>query len=451
MHLRKFEFEHVKTFEHLVWELPSSCEDGAGWHVIIGDNAAGKSSLLRAIALALVGPREAFGLRYDFGELVRAEQAQARIQLLISRDPEHDIYAGGGRPPSSTQLTFGVTLKPGDLGRSQIQPLPQLKPDPQRHIWGDGRGWFNASFGPMRRFSGGDKEHDRIYIAQPRLAAHLTLFGEDVALTEIGRWLEKLRFQQLEQPDAPQLLDHLRAFINQAGLLPNHTRLDAISSEGVFFTDSQGYRVRMEHLSDGFRSILCLAFELIRQLTLIMPQPAQLFRACDDGKIVVDASGVILIDEIDAHLHPSWQQRVGWWFREHFPKLQFIVTTHSPLVCHAADQGSVFKLPSPGTGDAPRFLEGEELKRLLYGNILDAYGTESFGEIKLSPPAERWSDELAKLNLIEAQGPLTPAQQLQRQELLERLPHSLTTRALETSSLDDKLDQLLASLAPAQP
>ena len=51
------------------------------------------------------------------------------------------------------------------------------------------------------------------------------------------------------------------------------------------------------------------------------------------------APGVVLIDEVDAHLHPTWQRRIGLWFREHFPKLQFIVSTHSPLICQAATVG----------------------------------------------------------------------------------------------------------------
>ena len=47
--------------------------------------------------------------------------------------------------------------------------------------------------------------------------------------------------------------------------------------------------------------------------------------------------GVILIDEIDAHLHPAWQKRIGFWLKAHFPNIQFIVTTHSPFICQAAD------------------------------------------------------------------------------------------------------------------
>lgn len=55
----------------------------------------------------------------------------------------------------------------------------------------------------------------------------------------------------------------------------------------------------------------------------------QAFPNLDDP---TQASGVVLIDELDIHLHPSWQRQIAGWLREVFPNLQFFVATHSPLV-----------------------------------------------------------------------------------------------------------------------
>src|SRR5712671_2638426 len=120
------------------------------------------------------------------------------------------------------------------------------------------------------------------------------------------------------------------------------------------------------------------------------------------------APGVVLIDEVDAHLHPTWQRRIGLWLREHFPKMQFIVTTHSPLICQAADVGTVWRLPQPGTNETGRMLAGVELDRLLYGNVLDAYSTEAFGEdINRSEESKKKLHRLAELNYKELHGQLT--------------------------------------------
>ncbi len=93
----------------------------------------------------------------------------------------------------------------------------------------------------------------------------------------------------------------------------------------------------------------------------------------------IDLPGVVLVDEIDTHLHPTWQRQIGLWFCQYFPKLQFIVTTHSPLVCQAAEYGTVWRLPAPGSDLTGGRVEGIEFQRLVYGNILEALDTDLFG------------------------------------------------------------------------
>src|SRR5262249_27999345 len=135
-----------------------------------------------------------------------------------------------------------------------------------------------------------------------------------------------------------------------------------------------GFEIPIEDLSDGYRAILSLTFDLIRHMANAFGYD-KVFDPNDPT--VVLPGGIVLIDEIDVHLHPTWQRTVGLWFKKHFPNVQFIVTTHSPLVCQAAD--SVFYLPSPGSDEEPRMLDQDDLDRLRYGNVLDAYGTGVFG------------------------------------------------------------------------
>jgi hypothetical protein len=181
----------------------------------------------------------------------------------------------------------------------------------------------------------------------------------------------------------------------------------------------------VEDLSDGYRSILSMTFELIRQISRIY-DPSDIFDPHDPTKII--APGVVLIDEADAHLHPSWQRRVGLWFREHFPKLQFIVTTHSPLICQAARVGTVFRLPKPGSNEKGTMVTGEVLDRLLHGNVLDAYSTEMFGEgVTRSEESKKRLQRLAELNRKELRGELTAAEKREQQELRATLPTSAHT------------------------
>jgi energy-coupling factor transporter ATP-binding protein EcfA2 len=391
MYLRKLELQNIKMFEHLVWDLPEDIAS-AGWHVVIGDNASGKTTVLRCFSMSMIEPINLSELPFPL--------------LMYRRHVESDTFVGYvfGTDPSSGGRLY--------LGRND---------DLTWHDWNltERPDFFAASFGALRRFSGRDALLDRLIEHRPQLSSHLSLFLEDAALTEIAPWLETLQFEKLERGGEHPLLDDIVAFVNQPGLLPHEVTLDSIGSKGVFFKDGEA-KVPLMELSDGFRSVLCLALEVLRQMTLHYDEDAIFERRGDE--VLVKAPGVVLIDEVDAHLHPTWQQEIGFWLTRYFPAIQFIVTTHSPLVCQAAAAGSVFRLPRPRSGQEAAFLEGVALQRLLHGNVLDAYGTEAFGRITRSPQSKQWSERLAQLNMLALDGELTDAQQTERETLRARLP-----------------------------
>ena len=274
--------------------------------------------------------------------------------------------------------------------------------------------------GPFRRFTGGDKELEKLYTSQPNLARHLSVFGEAVALTEGLAWLQSLKFKQLEGSEGGALLAPIIEFINQPGFLPNGVRIRDVTSKGVEFIDANGFAVPVEELSDGYRSVLSMTFELVRQMSL---------RSGDHSPFSADGTtirerGVVVIDEIDAHLHPSWQRAIGVWLCKHFPNVQFIVSTHSPLICQAAEGGTVFRLPQPGVPeDRGEMVTGVALQRLIYGNVLDAYGTGVFGEgVTRSDSGQEKLEQLAELNTRELLGSLTEDEKRTQEELRSILP-----------------------------
>jgi hypothetical protein len=205
---------------------------------------------------------------------------------------------------------------------------------------------------------------------------------------------------------------------------------EEITSSSVLFVDGNGMQVRLEDLSDGYRSILSMTFELIRQLALAYG-PERVFDPQDPTRVA--CPGVVLIDEIDIHLHPTWQRQIGLFLRQHFPKIQFIVTTHSPLICQAADAGTVFRLPRPGESGGG-MVRGSQLRRLLYGDVLDAYGTEVFGrDIGRSDTAKEGRRRLAQLNVKEIREGLTDAERREQERLRGQMP----TAALDQEAKDD--------------
>ena len=264
---------------------------------------------------------------------------------------------------------------------------------------------------------------DRLYLTHPRLAPHLSAFGENVALGESLHWLRNLQIKRLEgDEEAAEILDVVTSFIDDAELLPHGVRMAGITSEHVEVLDGRRVKVSIEEMSDGYRAILSLAFELMRIMFSTFRTAAAL-DAINSVTGTISLPGVVAIDEVDAHLHPAWQQHIGDWFVERFPETQFFVTTHSPIICRAARHGSVWLLPSPNSEDRPRRVVGHDLRRLLDGNILEAYGTELFGEeVTRSEQSRAMLEKLALLNRKRLKSRLSGSEESDLEQLRATMP-----------------------------
>lgn len=447
MYIESIEIKNIRAIDSLKMRF----EKPAGWHVVIGDNGTGKSSVVRAIALALIGPEKALALRLSWEDWLTAQQKTGSIKLQVAANPDWDRTVDTKKASvkaSPTPVTIELDFKRNQAssisegfgdGFSKPGPMVSLSSNidsakfrkPRKEIWSDYAGWFSTAYGPFRRFTGGNPEWNKVFYSSPKVGAHLSAFGEDVALTEALEWLRELDYQRLKQQEAAdetseagRTLEYLKRFINESGLLPHDAKLDRIEAEGPIFLDGNGNRVAVTQMSDGYRSILSLTFELIRQLVRVYG-PEAVFWQLKKDKLEIGLPGVVVIDEIDAHLHPTWQTRIGQWFVKYFPSIQFIVTTHSPLICRAAANGSIYRLAAPGSDQKSGEITGIERKRLVYGNILDAYGTEAFGEnVSRSPESTEKMQELASLNLKSIMGEITLAEEDKLQELRQTLPTS---------------------------
>lgn len=427
MYIRRLAIENVRAISEFTLRLAPS--EACGWHVILGANGAGKSSVVRSLALALAGPKEAVALRQTWTTWQRHGASPGKIILQVEAGPK-DVFTGTGRRASIIDATLEFSPIESSIGGPRLELKATTgRQSAARSIWGTNAGWFSASFGPFRRFTGGDQAFDRLFFSNPRLASHLSAFGEDVALTEGLRWLRELRVKQLEDhAEDGQLLDGLIQFLNNSDLLPHGAKVSEVRSEEVVITDAAGMRVAVEQMSDGYRSLLSMIFEILRQMTKAYGVPETL-AAFDIKAGVVRLPGVVAIDEVDAHLHPSWQKEIGPWFTRCFPMVQFIVTTHSPIICRNAN--SVWRLPEPGTDELAKRIEGVELNRLIHGSILDAYGTEFFGrDVARSDDSKELLLELAQLNRMALRGNLSPAKLQRLNELRSMLP----TRASDLSA-----------------
>ncbi|KYF81510.1 hypothetical protein BE11_35600 [Sorangium cellulosum] len=317
MYLRRINVERVRSITSIQWELPRS-ERGPGWHVILGENGAGKSSFLRAAALSLLGPDASGALRQPWSEWVRRDATSARVEARLSYEvTSHGPHAHPpGLHPAAGQ--DGSDIR-SDLSLDLILELAQAgtetkiveQTEAARALVRRAAGAFSAAYGPFRRFSDGDPAYEKMFVDQPRVARHISLFDSRIALTESLAWLRELRFKQLDNKPEGALLEPFKKFASDAGppfFLPHGAHLADVSSDGVTFVDGNGFDIPVEDLSDGYRAVLSLTFDLLRHMAAVFGHE----RVFDpEDPTVVLPGGVVLIDEIDAHLHPSWQRQKG--------------------------------------------------------------------------------------------------------------------------------------------
>jgi predicted ATP-dependent endonuclease of OLD family len=170
-------------------------------------------------------------------------------------------------------------------------------------------------------------------------------------------------------------------------------------------------------MSDGYRSLIALIVDILRHMIKCFGVQG-LAEKVEGGYYQCTRSGVVLIDEIDAHLHPEWQREIGFWLKKHFPKVQFIVTTHSPFVCQAADKRGIIVLPEPGSGAHARVLTDEEHRQIVGSRTDKILLSPAFGlENTRSESAVIARAETAKFRAKKKVKPLTKEERERESQL----------------------------------
>lgn len=375
MYLKQLKISGIKCFDEVTLELPVEGGSYGGWNVLLGANATGKSTLLQAMGIALVGPNAWSQLLTPKGWVRRDARESGAIDAVITKGPE-DLADRAQKGPFSPHIvvvpdkTIEINGTPYDtpqfvLGGAEKNQI-------LRSVYAAKKpGWFACGYGPFRRLSGSNVRVTGS--SNPRQLRMVSLFDESVALVQCEPWLLELH-HKANDPDRrgreryQVALEQLKQIINS--LLPSQVRIDRVDSTGVYFVTASATPIALSDLSDGYRSFLALVIDMLLRIFEEHEEHAGDSRG-DPWRFVdgaVQVEGVVLVDEIDAHLHPTWQRRIGQMLRSVFPRVQFIVSTHSPFVAQAATPGGLFLLrtreavgvnvkESPGAMDAVRVFQ----------------------------------------------------------------------------------------------
>lgn len=286
--IARVEIENFKSIDLLSFEVQSTGPhgDSASALMLLADNAAGKTTALQAIALALMGPDRASQLVLDRSSLIRNGSTDRWGQIQ--------------KAPARAKVTF----QSGEASEIILNPFSlEFSGTGQ---WGDGL----MAYGAHRLL---DERKRRGSSATARVAS---LFNSRATIPHPDYWLASTK--QFD-PVARALADVL--------VLQEDDRLMRDEDGGVF-VQTFGQPTPIDVLSDGYRSVLAIAVDSMRWLL------------ADWGDLET-ARGIVLIDEVDAHLHPRWKLQIMTALRTAMPQVQFIVTTHDPLCLRGMGRGEV--------------------------------------------------------------------------------------------------------------
>ncbi len=435
MYIRKVAIENIRCFgagEQKV-ELELQRPDGsyAGWTVVAGRNGAGKTTFLKAIALAVAGPTAAKNLETSFAGWIRKDAPWGYMGVEIEYDPFFDGFTGAGMTPRKDG-TFWAEV---GLERQEGGPEPRVGAhDPNNRLKHAGRGpwaenpkgWFIAGYGPFRRLSGHAADSIRLMVGPSHLARLVSLFREDSSLSECVVWLRDVAFRRAEgRPGAQELEDAVIKLLND-GLLPGEMKIHHIDSDGLW-TERDGVILPLQDLSDGYRTVIALVLDIVKQLHgcygkfEVKEFPETELQ--DGVRAAFLYGGVVLIDEMDIHLHVSWQQRIGFWLKNHFPNIQFIVTSHSPFICQAADPNGLIRLPAPESNERATHVSPELFKVIVNGGADEAAMSALFGlERPHSDESEALRRRVAELEAKLIRDRIAPEEEAELERLKQEFP-----------------------------
>ena len=411
MFLERIHIENVRAIAGLELDLDSH---NRRWTLLLGENGTGKSTILRCIALLLCG-RDALPelLGRDPSNWIRSGQTSARIHGTIATEQ-------GAKREVHLELRRGETIS-GTLDRN-AKPLAPLE-DALAHT---ARSYFLTGYGASRRLGRAGIRGDE----QRSIRAGMvrTLFDADATLRPLASWAMDLHYVRGES-----FLQLIRSAL--AELLPDVTFRDIDKTRKTLIFDTVDGPVSLDDLSDGYQNVAAWIGDLLYRTTA----------AFDDYSNPLATRGLLLIDEVDLHLHVKWQRRLRRFLGDKLPNFQIVATTHSPMTAQQAGTGEVHVLARATPQAMPELRDYDVAPdRLgLHQLIEPFFGVETVDSARIANLKNQY-------RALKAEKPQSAATRRQLESLREQLADAPTwNNGKEARAQTDALGSIQALLEKA--
>ena len=324
-----------------------------GFNLIVGENGCGKTSVLDALAVAsgswLLGLSrysKYCTARSIYPEEVRLEALETDKRIRYERYYPVSVKAEG--VVDGGVIAWERTLD-GAMGRTTARAASKLKKVGQSmgqlaingekvvlpivSYYGTGRMWQQPRDLKARRVNAVSKARTSVF------HGYLNSHDPRASASDLFRWIQTQQFIALEENVTPVELKVVKKAVLQCLEGGSGLYFSVKMADLVVNIKNQG-RQPYNNLSDGYRNMIAMVGDIAFKAVTLNPHLGM--------DAAAKTPGIVLIDELDLHLHPKWQRRVIDDLKCAFPAMQFICTSHSPFLIQALEPGELVMLDSHG-------------------------------------------------------------------------------------------------------
>lgn len=387
MHIQTLTIENFRCFETATVEfnLPDTKDlQYPNVNILLGDNGLGKTSVLRAVALAVLSPLLSGSSGFVPAGFIRLPP-RARNAPLLDLEKRKPTLLGADiistieetnskKSPWSMPERFSIKTAIRALSSSERitwKMSPKTSIEAIEHMQFDEQipAFFIVGYGATRRVEGSSRvdESARTKSRARRYERVASLFEDHVTLMPLSYWLPA--FAEQNKGRYTQVINLINDLLPATCQIQKAATQTQYGREHLF--EMNGIALPFRALSDGFRAYIGWIGDM-------------LFHVCQgvaSGLKLREMRGVIMVDEIDLHLHPEWQRVVVPTLAKALPNVQFIFTTHSPLVVGSLTSQNLFVLEqekgSTVVKRLPEHVQGKSSEQILLSPYFGLDSTRS--------------------------------------------------------------------------
>ncbi len=330
---------------------------GPGFNLIVGENGSGKTTVLEAGAAALGYCLELFAKDYDSRPISKHDihRKPQRMGDQLSFEPQlpatvsaHGKFFRLDRERWSARFSESIDshISPANTYRDAddlIEPESPMR-NQALSVWTGVHGGHKIDLPLMGYYPAGRLWNQPTETVEPSESEKLTLSRFEgyrdclhgrSSKRDLNRWIFKQDIKALKGNGSATAYAAMKQAILNCLPGGKDVAMDYDLTQAAVSMED-GRAVLLDDLSDGQRTMVTLVGDLARRAITLNPWMG--------ADVLRQTEGVVLIDELDLHLHPKWQRRVVDDLKRTFPRVQFICTTHSPILIQALLPGELIQL-----------------------------------------------------------------------------------------------------------